>query len=77
MRIIDTKNMKALSSILIMLTPSEASELASSLEQLDPTIGDHSHVDDLEYKREITIAVYTDQNQHFFAPAIRAIIAEQ
>ena len=66
MRIIEDKTMKPLNSILIMLTPGEASELASKILSIDPTIGDHVHVDDLEYAREITIAIYTDQNTHFF-----------
>jgi hypothetical protein len=74
MRIIEEKSMKSLKSILIMLTPSEASELASSIRSIDPTKGEHIHVDDLEYAREITIAIYTDQNEHFFTKEIRDLI---
>lgn len=57
-----------------MLTPNEASELAGKIKSIDPNKGDHIHVDDLEYAREITIAIYTDQNIHYFAKEIRDLI---
>jgi len=74
MRIINDKDMTTLSRILIMLTPSEASELASKINNIDPNIGDHIHVDDQEYAREITIAIYTDQNMHNFTKEVRELI---
>ncbi len=74
MRIIDKKNKTTLDTILIMLTPSEASELASKIKSLDPSTGDHLHLNDAEYEREITLAVYTDENFVFFADDIRNII---
>lgn len=76
MRIIDEENNKTIKSILIMLTPSEATELASKLKALNPVIGDHLHVNDLEYQREITVAVYTDQNLRFFTEEVNRIIKE-
>jgi hypothetical protein len=76
MRIIDKENKKTLASVLLMLTPSEVSELISKLKTLDPAKGDHLHVDDLDYQREITIAIYTDQNLHFFTEEIARIIRE-
>lgn len=77
MRIIDKENKKTLNSILIMLTPNEAAELIDYLQGIDPKIGDHLHIDDIDYKREITIAIYTDENQHFFSEEIRKIIADK
>jgi hypothetical protein len=77
MRIIDEENNKTLNSILIMLTPEEAAELASKLKSLDPTNGEHLHVDDIDYKREITVAIYTAENSGFFADEIRRILAEE
>jgi uncharacterized protein YegJ (DUF2314 family) len=74
MQIINDKDLTTLSRILIMLTPSEASELASKIKSIDPNIGEHIHVDDQEYSREITIAVYTDQNLHYFTKEIRELI---
>ena len=66
--------MTTLSRILIILTPSESSELASKIKSIDPNMGEHIHVDDQEYSREITIAVYTDQNLHYFTKEIRELI---
>jgi hypothetical protein len=57
-----------------MLTPSEASELADKMKSLDAGSGDHIHVNDSEYEREITLAIYTDQNLHFFAQEIQDLI---
>ena len=66
--------METFSSILLMLTPSEASELASKLKSIDANEGEHIHINDLEYKREITIAIYTDENLHFYNEEIRNLI---
>ena len=74
MRIINDKEMTTLSRILIMVAPSEASELASKINNIDPNIGDHTHVDDQEYAREITIAIYTDQDMHYFTKEVRELI---
>jgi hypothetical protein len=74
MRIIDEKNKRSFDSILIMLTPSEASELVSKIKSLDSSLGEHIHVNDLQYEREITFAIYTDQNLHLFTEEIQNIL---
>lgn len=74
MLIINEKDMTTLSSIFIILTPGEALELASKIKSIAPNIGEHIHVDDQEYSREITSAVYTDQNLHYFPKEIRELI---
>jgi hypothetical protein len=51
--IYDEKNNTALSSISLFLTGEEAKELHDILEGLDPSIGDHLHVSDKEFKKEI------------------------
>ena len=56
------------------VNPWEAKELASALQHLNVKEGDHCHLDDEEYKREITIAVYTNENLHYYAEEIRKII---
>ncbi len=76
MRIIDYKNNTTIDSILIMLTPSEASEMVSKIESLDPGSGDHVHINDIDYKREITIAIYSEQNPHFFSDKIQNLISD-
>jgi hypothetical protein len=74
MRIINDKDMTTLSRILIMLTPSEASELSNKIKSIDPNIGEHIHINDQEYAREITIAIYTDQNMHYYTKEIVELI---
>jgi hypothetical protein len=76
MRIIDQKTHTTLSKILIMLTPDEALELWSSIENIDYTKPNHIHVDDAEYKREITVAIYTDKNLQSFSEEVRKVIEE-
>ena len=76
MRIIDLTTNKVLDDILIMLTPDEASELWGAVKHIDPSRANHIHVDDLEHKREITVAIYTDENLHFFREEVRKVIEE-
>jgi hypothetical protein len=74
MRIINEKNNECLDSILIMLTPDEASELSSKLNSINPNVGEHIHVNDENYQTEIIIAIYTDQNINYFTETIKNII---
>lgn len=73
MRILD-KSGKSLNSILLMLTPEEAEELIGDLESLDPAVGNHSHINDINYTREITVAIYTPENLRFFSQDVRKAI---
>ncbi len=74
MRILDTLNNQPLTNILILLTPSEMNELKDKLEIINPEFKDHIHVEDAEYAREITVAVYTANNLHFFSKNVRDLI---
>ncbi len=74
MIIIDEKNGVTYNKILIMLTPNEASEMASKIESINAEIGDHIHINDIDYKKEITIAIYTEKNLHFYKEKIRKLI---
>jgi formylmethanofuran dehydrogenase subunit E-like metal-binding protein len=76
MRIIDKKNKKSLNSILIMLTPEEAIELASKVKSLDASSGNHIHVGDINFIREVTLAIYTKDNLDSFLPEIQNILTE-
>ena len=75
MRIYDGKNKKTLKSILIMLTPVEINELVGALQSLNMK-NDHVHLDDEEYKREITVGLYTPQNTLNFSDEIIRLIQE-
>ena len=57
MRILNEDNDQPIKGVLIMLTPSEAKELVDKIRRLTPEKGDHIHVDDETYMREITIAI--------------------
>jgi hypothetical protein len=77
MRIVEQnpgKPLRPIKSVMLMLTPSEAKELADSLQCINPEEGDHIHVNDIEYKREITAFIYTPENLNFFADDIVSII---
>lgn len=62
MRILNQDDDKSTKNILILLTPSEAAELRDDLESLLQQIENnhHTHINDMEYSREITIAIYKD-----------------
>ncbi len=74
MRILDYTNNLPLTEVLILLTPSEAKELKDMLKTINPEIGDHIHINDAEYTREITFAIYTKENLRFFHKDIRDLI---
>lgn len=75
MRIYDEENSRTLKSVLIMLTPSELHELSGGLRCLSEK-NDHIHVNDAEYKREITIGLYTPNNMYSWAPDVIKLLQE-
>lgn len=75
MRIFDHNNKKALSSILIMLTPSEVHEMIGSLKSLNMK-NDHVHVPDEMYQREITIGIYTPETIQNFSDEVIQLLQE-
>ena len=89
MRIFDEQNDRWLDSLSLYLTPGEAGQLAAYLEQLadDPVRWHHSHLTDSEtigvnaegmtmgrVGREITVAVYVDENMDTFGDRFRRSI---
>jgi hypothetical protein len=76
MRIIDQRRDEQLDGITIMLTPAEAAELASKIKNLAVATGDHAHVFDAEYRRELVVAVYTPENLHLFHESVRKAVLE-
>ncbi len=77
MLIIDERNKQETDSILIMLTRSEYKEMLDKLEGLDIENGNHFHVADESYSREVKIAVYTPENMHYWTPEIQRLIESQ
>lgn len=74
MRILDKTSGKLLNSVVLMLTPSEAKELIDSVKSIDQYISDHVHIDDEDFKRDITILVYTTENLDHYSKEVREII---
>jgi len=73
MRIYDKQGKKVLNNILLMLTEEEVRELIDSLESLG-VHKDHVHIDDEDYKRQVTIGIYSPQNIHEFNQEIIELI---
>jgi len=76
MRIIDENNKNIIDSVLIMLTEKEARELSNKIASINPEEGDHIHVNNLQFTRQISVLIYTPQNLQFFSEDIRKTIVE-
>ena len=63
MRIYDPKEKRVVEGVTLFLTQEEARELGHSALQLAKSPEQHHHhINDSEYRREITVAVYTPEN---------------
>ena len=77
MRIYDEKNDQELHNVTLYLTPDEALELSSRCNYLaEHPEAHHSHCNDFDYTREITVTVYTAQNIEQFDNRSREIIGD-
>jgi hypothetical protein len=77
MRILNQETNQPVNDVLIMLTPSEAKELVDKISQLTSEKGDHLHIDDDAYIREITFAIYTPENTHSFSRRVIDLIEKE
>ncbi|MBM3201871.1 MAG: hypothetical protein FJZ56_05630 [Chlamydiae bacterium] len=78
MRIYDLNADKKIDKVILYLTPDEAQQLKYALEQI---IGDnkkhhHQHILDDDYKREITVCVYKDDNLATFDERSQRLIQQ-
>jgi hypothetical protein len=75
MRLIDEVNNHALKQVTLFLTIEEASSLVKQVADLlvKPKLH-HVHIEDDEFKREITVAIYTSSNMSQFDERSRKII---
>ncbi|MDX6500663.1 MAG: hypothetical protein QOG23_3923 [Blastocatellia bacterium] len=77
MRILDNETGSALDSVTLYFTLPEAEEVIQTIAQLLATAAEHhAHINDHEYKREITIAIYTNENLVEFDERSRRLIEE-
>lgn len=78
MRIYDTDSDKKVNNIILYLTPDEAQEMKDSLELLinDGDKHQHEHIPDREdnFKREITVCIYREDNLSEFDERSKKLI---
>jgi hypothetical protein len=75
MHLVDDVSKKKLNTISIFLTLSEAQELRDTLNSLiKKPLNNHAHISNYDYDREITIAIYDEQNLGDFSQEARDII---
>jgi hypothetical protein len=77
MRILNNQTGQALEDICLYLTPAEAKEMMGALENLLINRSEnHAHLSDNSYQREVTLAIYTDDNLDEFDERSRKLIRE-
>ena len=76
MRILDNETSRPLEDVTLYLTKAEAVQLAGYLQDLLASGEHHSHLNDDEYARQLTVAIYTDENLSEFDERSRRLIAE-
>lgn len=77
MRILDGLSDRPLHDVCLYLTPAEAAQLAFALKRLINDPADHHvHVHDADYKHEITVTIYRDDNLSSFDERSRRLIQD-
>ena len=76
MRILDEKNDRALSRIILYLTRAEASEFKDSLEMIirEHEAGRHEHISSKDYLKEVTICLYDPHSLEQFNERSKKLI---
>ncbi len=77
MILVNAKTQETLTDVLILLTPSEAKELSNKLENLTSEAGEHVHINNDEFSKELTVAVYTRNNARYFAKEVTELIEKE
>ena len=77
MRLLDQSSEKALQSVTVYLTKDEAEELRDSVQSLleQPTFQAHHHVYSKDFKRELTICIYSEGDLAGFDERSKRLIA--
>jgi hypothetical protein len=78
MRILDQNSNLSLNNILILLTNNEAIELKEDLERIISLSSnkEHIHIDDKEYKHEITLSLYNEKENNYYNERMKKLIFE-
>ena len=77
MRILDEESNKSLKNIVLYLTYSQASEFRDSLEELlKKPLNNHSHISSDDYRKEVTVCIYDNENLTGFNERSKKIIID-
>lgn len=76
MRIYSLDSEEKINKVILYLTPDEAQEMKYALEQViaDSEKHHHKHILDSEYKREITVCIYKEDNLSSFDERSKRLI---
>lgn len=79
MRFLNQENGQSMNDILVLMTYQEACEIRDDLERLilSNKLNDHSHISDAEYKHELTLSIYSENNLDGYQENIKKLILEQ
>ncbi|MBM4344444.1 MAG: hypothetical protein FJ100_13830 [Deltaproteobacteria bacterium] len=77
MRILEDNSDKSLTAVSIFLTRAEAAELRDALVALLDGNGEgHEHVSSADFQKEITVAIYDDNNWIQFNERVQRLIVD-
>jgi len=77
MRILDVTSDKSIDNVALLLTKTEATQLMSYLESLTKEDLDwHYHLNNEDYSKEITIALYDESNLTIFSDRCKSLIID-
>lgn len=79
MRFLNQENEQSINDILLLLTYEEACEIRDDLERLisSEKLNDHCHINDAEFKHELTLSIYNESDLDGYQDNIRKLIFEQ
>lgn len=76
MRMMNERTNESIDNLTLLLKKEEAIQLIGYLESLvsNDIMADHCHLNDSDYKKEITIALYDDYSTKIFTERIKELI---
>lgn len=78
MRFINQENGQPISDMLLLMTYQEACEIRDDLERLisSDKLNEHSHVNDAEFRHELTLSIYDEGHLDGYQDNIKKWILE-
>ncbi|MCL2425180.1 MAG: hypothetical protein FWD05_02470 [Oscillospiraceae bacterium] len=78
MKMLDMKTNNSVNDLTLLLKKEEAVQLLGYLEELlsEEGEGDHHHLNNYDYSKELTIALYDESNADNFSERYKLLISE-